>query len=173
MFVKQNENRQWKNRQLAISPLVHSVFNVKIHSLYLYYSRDVAKWGPQLINYILVPISQSSILKNWRKDVERSVSGPFFEQLVTLVMFFSKVCDVENHVSIMRKSEISVIFRAGPICQPVTGAASIEKNFFWLIFDTRCPKWVTSNSIQPPHSYYTNIVINKKFFSESDFIYYK
>ena len=102
--------------------------------------------------------------------MKRSLSGPFFEQLVTLVMFFSGFFDVENHVSIMRKSLISIFFRAGPICQPVTGAASIEKKFFWLIFDTRCPKWVTSDSIQPPHSYYTNIIINKWFFSKSQFI---
>ena len=97
----------------------------------------------------------------WFKEACRVL---FFEQLVTLVMFFSGFFDVENHVSIMRKSEISVIFRAGPICQPVTGAASIEKKFFLLIFDTMCPKWVTSDSIQPPHSYYTNIIINKWFF---------
>jgi len=63
-------------------------------------------------------------------STQRSLSGPFFEQLVTLVMFFSWFFDVENHVSIMRKSLISIFFRAGPICQPVTGAASIEKNFF-------------------------------------------
>ena len=43
---------------------------------------------------------------------KKRVGSFFFEQLVTLVMFFSKVFDVENHVSIMRKSEISVIFRA-------------------------------------------------------------
>ena len=61
---------------------------------------------------------------------KKRVGSFFFEQLVTLVMFFSGFFDVENHVSIMRKSEISVIFRAGPICQPVTGAASIEKKIF-------------------------------------------
>ena len=62
--------------------------------------------------------------------VKKLVGSFFFEQLVTLVMFFSGFFDVENHVSIMRKSLISIFFRAGPICQPVTGAASIEKIFF-------------------------------------------
>ena len=47
-----------------------------------------------------------------RRVKKKRVGSFFFEQLVTLVMFFSKVFDVENHVSIMRKSEISVIFRA-------------------------------------------------------------
>ena len=78
----------------------------------------------------LSPNLSISASSKQRRNLKEACRVLFFEQLVTLVMFFSKVFDVENHVSIMRKSLISIFFRAGPICQPVTGAASIEKKIF-------------------------------------------
>ena len=108
-----------------------TVFDPKINFTRQVQNVDLTYFFPKLHLKIIEIFTKNRNSKSAFLCLKNLVGSIFFEQLVTLVMFFSGFFDVKNHVSIMRKSLISIFFSAGPICQPVTGAASIEKKIFY------------------------------------------
>ena len=105
-------------------------FVIKIEFLYHFSVKDLGEICKNNCGVVYSDCIQSCGSSDCYLDCgrEKHVESFFFNSWLPSGCFFW-VFDVKNHVSTMRKSQISIFLSKGPICRPATVATSIEKQF--------------------------------------------